>query len=98
MMTNPFGDGVIDGLHAKSPKPPSEIQQYGADYRRGYVCGYAYSLAEAEGNRQKAAFEAGLLSRRYGLERDRIAEFFTEYGNPRTVRFFHAGYDAPSVG
>ncbi|WP_252317678.1 MULTISPECIES: DUF2623 family protein [Symbiopectobacterium] len=27
------------------------------------------------GDRQKAAFEAGLLSRRYGLERDRIAEF-----------------------
>ncbi|MGL9720151.1 DUF2623 family protein [Symbiopectobacterium sp.] len=44
---------------------------------------------------QKAAFEAGLLSRRYGLERDRIAEFFSEYGNPQTVVYFYAGYDTP---
>lgn len=97
-MANPFGEGVMDGLKAKRPKPLNEIQQYGLEYRRGYICGYAYNLAEAVGDRQKAAFEAGLLSRSYGLERDRIAEFFSEYGNPHTVGFFYAGYDASGSG
>lgn len=94
-MANPFGDGVMDGLKAQTPQPLSEIQHHGLEYRRGYICGYAYNLAEAVGDRQKAAFEAGLLSRRYGLERDRIAEFFSEYGNPQTVVYFYAGYDTP---
>lgn len=93
-MANPFGDGVMEGLKARIPKPLSEIQHQGMDYQRGYVCGYGYSLAEVGGDRQKAAFEAGILSRRYGLESRRIAEFFSEYGNPNTVGFFYAGYDA----
>ncbi|WP_409309249.1 DUF2623 family protein [Pectobacterium sp. B1J-3] len=93
-MGNHFGKGVMAGLKARNPKSTSEIRTYCYDYRRGYICGYAHSLAETQGDRPKAAFEAGLLSRQYGLERERVAEFFTEYGNPNIIRFFYAGYDA----
>ncbi|KAA8997388.1 DUF2623 domain-containing protein [Affinibrenneria salicis] len=93
-MNNHFGNGIQAGLQAQQPISPHEISQYCPDYRRGYVCGYAWQLAESRNDRQQAAFEAGILSRRYGLDRDRVAEFFTEYGNPHTVHFFYAGYDS----
>ncbi|MGL9720152.1 DUF2623 family protein [Symbiopectobacterium sp.] len=53
-MANPFGDGVMDELKAQTPQPLSEIQHHGLEYRRGYICGYAYNLAEAVGDRAKS--------------------------------------------
>ncbi|MBN3262832.1 DUF2623 domain-containing protein [Pectobacterium brasiliense] len=93
-MGNHFERGVLAGLRSANPKSTNDINPYCYDYRRGYICGYAHNLAETKGDRQQAAFEAGLLSRRYGLERERVAEFFTEQGNPYAIRFFYAGYDA----
>ncbi|WP_409159816.1 DUF2623 family protein [Pectobacterium sp. B2J-2] len=75
-------------------KSTNDTSPYCCNYRRSYICGYAHNLAETKGDRQQAAFEAGLLSRRYGLERERVAEFFTEQGNLYAIRFFYADYDA----
>ncbi|WCF12686.1 DUF2623 domain-containing protein [Edwardsiella piscicida] len=77
MGKNHFGDGVMDGVKCYEPCGAGEMQRRCFDYRRGYVCGFAYSFAKRIDNRYMAACRAGELARLYGLDRDAIAEFFS---------------------
>ncbi|MFB6434520.1 MAG: DUF2623 family protein [Candidatus Malihini olakiniferum] len=43
---------------------------------------------------KKAPLERSFLSRRYGLEHNRIAEFFTKYCILKAVVYFYTDYDA----
>ncbi|MGL4195330.1 MAG: DUF2623 family protein, partial [Edwardsiella piscicida] len=46
MGKNHFGDGVMDGVKCYEPCGAGEMQRRCFDYRRGYVCGFAYSFAK----------------------------------------------------
>ena len=63
-----------------------------ADYKRGFVLGYSHRMFEKTGDRQLSAWEAGILTRRYGLDRDMVMDFFKEGGSGMAMRYFLAGY------
>ncbi len=45
------------------------------------------------GDRQLSAWEAGILTRRYGLaDKEMVMDFFRENNSCSTLRFFMAGY------
>ncbi len=92
-MQNHFSKGLMAGLTAAGTKPAAEISGFCKDYTRGFVLGYAYRRAEIIGDENAAAFEAGQLSREYGLDRELVAEFFSDSANRLSKRFFFAGYE-----
>lgn len=49
-------------------------------------------MFEKTGDRQLSAWEAGILTRRYGLDKDMVMDFFRENQSNTTIRFFMAGY------
>jgi hypothetical protein len=49
-------------------------------------------MFEKTGDRQLSAWEAGILTRRYGLERDMVMDFFKESHSSTALRYFMAGY------
>ncbi len=49
-------------------------------------------MFEKTDDRQLSAWEAGILTRRYGLDRDRVMGFFRENYSSTAIRFFMAGY------
>ncbi|MNO08309.1 hypothetical protein D3C81_2308910 [compost metagenome] len=49
-------------------------------------------MFEQTGDRQLSAWEAGILTRRYGLDRDMVMDFFKENPSSTTLRYFMAGY------
>lgn len=73
-MDNHFGKGLMAGLKAEYTKPATEIAKFCSDYKRGFVLGYAYHLAESTGDENQAAYQAGLLCREYGLDKALINE------------------------
>lgn len=93
MIQNHFGNGLMAGLQSDAARPAKEVNGFCTDYKRGFVLGFSHRLAEKSGDRNQAAFEAGVLSKRYGLDRELVAEFFTEVDRRYTVRYFFAGYD-----
>ncbi|CNI04400.1 DUF2623 family protein [Yersinia vastinensis] len=92
-MGNHFGKGLMAGLKAEYTKPATEIAKFCSDYKRGFVLGYAYHLAESTGDENQAAYQAGLLCREYGLDKALTSEFFSGGESRLTVKFFSAGYD-----
>ena len=93
MGKNHFGDGVMDGVKCYEPCGAGEMQRRCFDYRRGYVCGFAYSFAKRIDNRYMAACRAGELARPYGLDRDAIAEFFLSGEDSQLQRYYYTGYE-----
>ncbi|AGS31250.1 hypothetical protein NGUA15_00075 [Salmonella enterica] len=49
-------------------------------------------MFEKTGDRQLSAWEAGILTRRYGLDKEMVMDFFKENHSGMAVRFFMAGY------
>jgi hypothetical protein len=49
-------------------------------------------MFEKTGDRQLSAREAGILTRRYGLDRDMVMDFFKEGHSCIAMRYFMAGY------
>ena len=49
-------------------------------------------MFEKTGDRQLSAWEAGILTRCYGLDRDMVMDFFKEGGSGMAMRYFLAGY------
>lgn len=92
MMDNHFGKGLIAGLNAPKADSAVNVAQFCADYKRGFVLGYSQRMYEKTGDRQLSAWEAGILTRRYGLERDMVMDFFRENESATAIRFFMAGY------
>ncbi|MBJ3816057.1 DUF2623 domain-containing protein [Shimwellia pseudoproteus] len=92
-MNNHFGKGLMAGLNAHSASGAADVTRFCSDYRRGFVLGYTHRISEQTGNRQQAAWEAGVLTRRYQLDKDLVGDFFTEVNNDMALRFFLAGYE-----
>ncbi|HCC0889155.1 TPA: DUF2623 domain-containing protein [Salmonella enterica] len=91
-MDNHFGKGLMAGLNAPCAYSAQNAARFCSDYKRGFVLGFTHRMFEKTGDRQLSAWEAGMLTRRYGLDKDRVMDFFRENNSVITVRFFMAGY------
>ena len=91
-MDNHFGKGVMAGLNASSADSARSVANFCADYKRGFVLGFSHRMFEKTGDRQLSAWEAGILTRRYGLDKEMGMDFFKENQSSTTIRFFMAGY------
>lgn len=78
-MENHFGKGLMAGLQASYADTAAHAANFCADYKRGFVLGYSHRMFEKTGDRQLSAWEAGILTRRYGLDRDMVMDFFKEW-------------------
>ncbi|EPQ2977220.1 DUF2623 family protein [Citrobacter freundii] len=91
-MDNHFGKGLMVGLNASSADSARSVANFCADYKRGFVLGFSHRMFEKTGDRQLSAWEAGILTRRYGLDKEMVMDFFKENQSSTTIRFFMAGY------
>ncbi|HBC5076527.1 TPA: DUF2623 domain-containing protein [Klebsiella oxytoca] len=91
-MENHFGKGLMAGLQASHADTAAHAANFCTDYKRGFVLGYSHRMFEKTGDRQLSAWEAGILTRRYGLESDMVMDFFKEGGSSTAMRYFMAGY------
>ncbi|MDK2580362.1 DUF2623 family protein [Citrobacter portucalensis] len=91
-MDNHFGKGLMAGLNASSADGARSVANFCADYKRGFVLGFSHRMFEKTGDRQLSAWEAGILTRRYGLDKEMVMDFFKENQSSTTIRFFMAGY------
>ena len=91
-MENHFGKGLMAGLQASYADTATHAANFCAAYKRGFVLGYSHRMFEKTGDRQLSAWEAGILTRRYGLERDWVMDFFKEGNSSTAQRYFMAGY------
>ena len=91
-MDNPVGKGLMAGLNASSADSARSVADFCADYKRGFVLGFSHRMFEKTGDRQLSAWEAGILTRRYGLDKEMVMDFFRENQSSTTIRFFMAGY------
>lgn len=99
-MENHFGKGLMAGLQASYADTAAHAANFCADYKRGFVLGYSHRMFEKTGDRQLSAWEAGILTRRYGLDRDMVMDFFKEGGSGMAMRYFLAaiGWKAKQDG
>ncbi|HEM6802015.1 TPA: DUF2623 domain-containing protein [Citrobacter koseri] len=91
-MDNHFGKGLMAGLNATCADSAHNVAGFCSDYKRGFVLGFSHRMFEKTGDRQLSAWEAGILTRRYGLDKDMVMDFFRENQSNTTIRFFMAGY------
>ena len=91
-MDNHFGKGLMAGLNASSADSARSVANFCADYKRGFVLGFSHRMFEKTGDRQLSAWEAGILTRRYGLDKEMVMDIFRENQSSTTIRFFMAGY------
>ena len=91
-MDNHFGKGLMAGLNASSADSARSVANFCAVYKRGFVLGFSHRMFEKTGDRQLSAWEAGILTRRYGLDKEMVMDFFKENQSSTTIRFFMAGY------
>ena len=91
-MDNHVGKGLMAGLNASSADSARSVANFCADYKRGFVLGFSHRMFEKTGDRQLSAWEAGILTRRYGLDKEMVMDFFKENQSSTTIRFFMAGY------
>ena len=91
-MDNHFGKGLMAGLNASSADSARSVANFCADYKRGFVLGFSHRMFEKTGDRQLSAWGAGILTRRYGLDKEMVMDFFKENQSSTTIRFFMAGY------
>lgn len=92
-MQNHFGKGLKAGLSAESAWPAAQVSGYCKEYLRGFVLGFAHTRAQITGDDNNAAFEAGVLSRKYSLDKDLVAEFFSASTKHPSRAFFLVGYE-----
>ncbi|MCT4709311.1 DUF2623 domain-containing protein [Enterobacteriaceae bacterium H11S18] len=92
-MDNHFGKGLMAGLKAREADSVSRVTLFCSDYKRGFVLGFTHRISEQTGNRQRAAWEAGVLTRRYNLDKELVADFFREVNTEVAVKCFLAGYE-----
>jgi hypothetical protein len=79
-------------MRAAQADTAKNVAHFCADYKRGFVLGFSHRMFEKTGDRQLSAWEAGILTRRYGLERDMVMDFFKESHSSTALRYFMAGY------
>lgn len=89
---NHFGKGLMAGLAASQAASAQHAARFCMDYKRGFVLGYTHRIYENTGDKLLSAWEAGLLTRRYALDKDAVIDFFTETQASSSRCFFMAGY------
>jgi len=92
-MENHFGKGLMAGLKAREADSVTKVTRFCSDYKRGFVLGFTHRLSEQTGDRQRAAWEAGVLTRRYNLDKEAVVDFFKEVNAEVAVKCFLAGYE-----
>ena len=91
-MDNHFGKGLMAGMSAVQADTASNVAHFCSDYKRGFVLGFSHRMYEKTGDQQLSAWEAGILTRRYGLDRELVLDFFRESHSSTAIRYFMAGY------
>ena len=91
-MNNHFGKGLMAGLKATHADSAVNVTKFCADYKRGFCIRLLTPDVRKTGDRQLSAWEAGILTRRYGLDKEMVMDFFRENNSCSTLRFFMAGY------
>ncbi|WP_236345986.1 DUF2623 family protein [Enterobacter cancerogenus] len=91
-MDNHFGKGMMAGMRAAQADTAKNVAHFCSDYKRGFVLGFSHRMFEKTGDRQLSAWEAGILTRRYGLDRDMVMDFFRDTHSSVALRYFMAGY------
>ena len=91
-MNNHFGKGLMAGLEATHADSAVNVAKFCADYKSGFVLGFSHRMYEKTGDRQLSAWKAGILTRRYGLDKEMVMDFFRENHSSTILRFFMAGY------
>lgn len=91
-MDNHFGKGLMAGLNASSADSARSVANFCADYKRGFVLGFSHRMFEKTGDRQLSAGSGHPLTRRYGLDKEMVMDFFRGNQSSTTIRFFMAGY------
>jgi Protein of unknown function (DUF2623). len=89
---NHFGKGLMAGMRAAHADTARNVAHFCSDYKRGFVLGFSHRMFEKTGDRKLSAWEAGILTRRYGLDRDMVMDFFRETHSTAALRYFMAGY------
>ena len=90
-MENHFGKGLMAGMRAAQADTAKNVAHFCSDYKRGFVLGFSHRMFEKTGDRQLSAWEAGILTRRYGLDRDMVMDFFKEISRvPRCATLWRA--------
>ena len=92
-MDNHFGKGLMAGLKARQADGAVNVERFCSDYKRGFVLGFTHRMAEQTGDRQRAGWEAGVLTRRYHLDKESVVDFLKEVNADVAVRCFFAGYE-----
>ena len=92
-MRNHFGNGLKAGLKTTDACMAVMSDRFCSEYTRGYVLGYCYRIVTKTGANKSAAWEAGRLTKRYQLDSDVMAEFFSEHKSDETIRCFFMGYE-----
>ncbi|PIN65890.1 DUF2623 domain-containing protein, partial [Klebsiella pneumoniae] len=64
----------------------------GEDLTPGAYLPFGCQSRGRHGAHAAAHWEAGILTRRYGLDRDMVMDFFKEGGSGMAMRYFLAGY------
>jgi hypothetical protein len=93
LVDNHFGKGLMAGLKAREADSVTRVTRFCSDYKRGFVLGFSHRISEQTGDRQRAAWEAGVLTRRYNLDKELVADFFKEVNADTAVKCFFAGYE-----
>lgn len=73
-MNNHFGKGLMAGLHAPYAYSAHHAVNFCSEYKRGFVLGFTHRMFEKTGDRQLSAWEAGILTRRYGLDKEMVMD------------------------
>ena len=81
------------GLKAREADSAAGVKRFCPDYTRGFVLGFTHRMSQRTGDRQRAAWEAGVLTRRYHLDKELMADFFKEVNADTALRCFLAGYE-----
>lgn len=92
-MHNHFGNGLKAGLETSDACKAFMNDRFCSEYNKGYVLGYCYQIVKKTGDNKSAAWEAGRLTKRYQLDSDIMAEFFSEHKSDETIRCFFMGYE-----
>jgi len=92
-MRNHFGNGLKAGLKTTDACMAFMSGRFCSEYSKGYVLGYCYQIVKKTGDSKSAAWEAGRLTRRYQLDSEVMAEFFSEHKSDETIRCFFMGYE-----
>lgn len=92
-MKRSFSEGLIAGLVAHEPITIKTMLSHSTDYRKGFVCGFAYALEKLCNNSTISQYRAGQLAYRYQLDYEQLSDFFSDVTDNGPSNCFLDGYN-----